>query len=350
MFSVCFRLPQCLQTRLLVMSGNGGVYLEPRTLDAKEVDRAFDIVWVPKADKQSVQHLRQTTPASVGLARVADRFGLRVRSEQAKEVHQSIRPDAVFLAQGPRLQYSVGPIPYGTDRQSLCRALKGCSWDAKPIQPVGSVDGGRGNTWTVHSTEPPPTNILHMAHGEVVISTLKAPETGRQQMKKPFGATATLSLCGSSAPSSATGKDPWLVADPWQAYQGPRQESHQNGLPDASETIRQLESKIEQAVLAKIPPPPISMDQDDVPDRVGDLEKQVQVLMSRQQQLEASVQKNAVQQSAQLTQLQNQMNAQSQQVAGQLANQQQTMQHLFDSQMSQIRSLLSKRHREEDGE
>lgn len=111
MFSVCLRIPQCLQARLLASSGNGGVYLEPRTLDAKEVDRTFDIVWVPKADKQSIQHLRQTTPASVGLARVADRFGLRVRSEQAKEVHQLIRPDAVFLAQGPRLQYSVGQFP-----------------------------------------------------------------------------------------------------------------------------------------------------------------------------------------------------------------------------------------------
>ncbi len=348
MFSVCFRIPQCLQTRLLTMSGSGGVYLEPRSLDAKEVDRSFDIVWVPKADKQSMQHLRQTTPASLGLARVADRFGLRVRSEQAKTIHQSIRPDAVFLAQGPRLQFSVGPIPYGTDRHALSKALKGCNWDAKPLQPVGSVDGGRGNTWTVHSTSPPPTNILHMAHGEVVISTLKAPEVGRQQLKKPFGASATLNLCGSS--SVQTPKDPWLVADPWQSYQGPRHEPSQIGIQDASESIRQLETKIEQAVLAKIPPQPVAMDQDDMQDRVGDLEKQVQVLMNRQQHLETSVQKNHVQQSAQLTQLQSQMNAQGQHVAGQLASQQQTMQQLFDSQMSQIRSLLAKRPREEEGE
>ena len=348
MFSVCFRIPQCLQNRVLSMSGSGGVYLEPRSLDAKEVDRSYDIVWVPKADKQSVQHLRQTTPASIGLARVADRFGLRVRSEQAQVVHQSIRPDAVFLAQGPRLLFSVGPIPYGTDRQALSKALKGCSWEAKPIQPVGSVEGGRGNTWTVHATTAPPTNILHMTHGEVVISTLKAPEAGRQQNKKPFGATATLSLCGSSTGSNS--KDPWLVADPWQSYQGPRHEPTQHGIQDASESIRQLETKIEQAVLAKIPPQPVAMDQDDVQDRVGDLEKQVQVLMNRQQHLETSVQKHHVQQSAQLTQLQTQLNAQSQQVAGQLANQQQNMQQLFDSQMSQIRNLLSKRPRDEEGE
>ena len=348
MFSVCFRIPKCLQHRVLSMSGSGGVYLEPRSLDAKEVDRTYDIVWVPKADKQSVQHLRQTAPASLGLARVADRFGLRVRSEQAQAVHQSIRPDAVFLSQGPRLLFSVGPIPYGTDRQALCKALKGCSWEAKPIQPVGSVDGGRGNTWTVHATTAPPTNILHMAHGEVVISTLKAPEAGRQQPKKPFGATATLSLCGSS--TGSVSKDPWLVADPWQSYQGPRHEPTQHGIQDASESIRQLETKIEQAVLAKIPPQPVAMDQDDVQDRVGDLEKQVQVLMNRQQHLEASVQKHHVQQSAQLTQLQTQLNAQSQQVAGQLANQQQNMQQLFDSQMSQIRTLLSKRPRDEEGE
>ena len=348
MFSVCVRIPQCLLVRLLAMSGSGGVYLEPRSLDAKDVDRTFDIIWVPKADKQSLQHLRQTTPASLGIARVADRFGLRVRSEQAQAVHQSIRPDAVFLAQGPRLQYSVGPIPYGTDRQALSKALKGCNWDAKPIQPVGSVDGGKGNTWTVHSTTAPPTNILHMMHGEVVISTLKAPDNERQHVRKPFGAAATLNLCGSANVTS--GKDPWLITDPWQSYQGPRHEQSTVGIQDASESIRQLESKIEQAVLAKIPPPPISMDQDDVQERVGDLEKQVQVLMNRQQHLETSVQKNHVQQSAQLTQLQSQLNAQGQQFSGQLATQQQSMQNMFEAQMSQIRSLLVKRPREEDGE
>lgn len=102
--------------------------------------------------------------------------------------------------------------------------------------------------------------------------------------------------------------------------------------------------------MAKIPPPPISMDQDDVQERVGDLEKQVQVLMNRQQHLETSVQKNHVQQSAQLTQLQSQLNAQGQQFSGQLATQQQSMQNMFEAQMSQIRSLLVKRPREEDGE
>lgn len=348
MFSVCFRIPQCLLERLLAMSGSGGVYLEPRSLDAKEVDRNFDIIWVPKADKQTLQHLRQTTPASLGIARVAERYGLRVRSEQAQAVHQSIRPDAVFLAQGPRLQFSVGPIPYGTDRQALSKALKGCNWDAKPIQPVGSVDGGKGNTWTVHSTKAPPTNILHMTHGEVVISTLKTPDTERLNVRKPFGAAATLNLCGNA--NAFSGKDPWLIADPWQSYQGKKHEPATIGIQEASESIRQLETKIEQAVLAKIPPQPIAMDQDDVQERVGDLEKQVQVLMNRQQQLESSVQKNHVHQSAQLTQLQSQLNAQGQQFSGQLATQQQSMQNMFEAQMSQIRSLLVKRPREEDGE
>ena len=347
-FSVCLRIPRCLLDRLLSHSGAGGTYLEPRTLDSRDVDRSFDIVWVPKADKAAVQHLKQTNPATIGLARVGDRFGLRVRNDQAEQVHQIVRPDAVFLPQGPRLQFSATPIPYGTDRQTLSKVLKSFGWEAKPIQPVGSV-AGRGNTWSILATCPPPSSILNMSHGEVVISTVKAPELSRQSDLKPVAATATLNLCGQVSQSQAK-NDPWLAADPWQAWQGPKGDASTSAAPEPQTSLRQLETKIEQAVLAKLPQQPVSMDQDDVSERVGDLEKQVQVLMHRQQTLETSVQEHNVQQSAQLTQLQGQINAQSQQVAGQLANQQQTMHQLFETQMAQIRNLLSKRPRDTDGE
>lgn len=347
-FSVCLRIPRCLLERVLAYSGVGGTYLEPRTLDSRDVDRTFDIVWVPKADKTVVQHLKQTNPATIGLARVGDRYGLRVKSDQAEHVHQTIRPDVVFLPQGPRLQFSATPIPYGTDRQALSKVLKSFGWEAKPIQPIGSV-AGKGNTWMIFATCPPPSNILSMSHGDVVVSTIKAPDVAKQSDVKPVAATATLSLCGQVVQQHVK-KDPWVVADPWQNYQGPKVEASSSHVPEAQASLRQLETKIEQAVLARIPVQPTAMDQDDVSDRVGDLEKQVQVLMNRQQSLETAVQENGIQQSAQFTQLQGQLNAQSQQFAGQLASQQQNMQHLFESQMAQIRNLLTKRPRDGEGE
>ena len=347
-FSVCLRIPCCLLDRFLALSGTAGTYLEPRSLDSREVDRSFDIVWAPKADKAVVQHLKQTNPATIGLARVGDRYGLRVKSDQAAAVHQTVRPDAVFLPQGPRLQFTATPIPYGTDRQALSKVLKSFGWEAKPIQPIGSV-AGKGNTWSIFATSPPPSNILNMSHGEVVISTVKAPENVKSTDFKPVAANATLNLCGQGLQKNLK-KDPWLAVDPWQSYQGPKAETPATCAPEAQASLRQLETKIEQAVLARIPVQPTAMDQDDVSERVGDLEKQVQVLMSRQQNLETAVHENGIQQPAQFTQLQGQLNAQSQQFAGQLASQQQNMQHLFDSQMAQIRNLLTKRPRDVDGE
>ena len=349
-YSVCIRVPSCIGEKVLAASGQGGVYFEPRTPDAKDIDRSYDVVWIPRADKGSAMHLRQTNPISCGLARSGDRWGLRVRSDQAHKVHQSVRPDAVFLEQGPRLHFSISPIPYGTDRQALCRALKAAQWEAKPIQPIGSVEGNRGNTWTVVSTKQPPSNIIEMSHGEVVISKLRAPENARKEVMQPVAASSTLSLCGGGPISiPSRGKDPWVIQDPWQQYNVSKAAGGVVATPDASAGLKQLESKIEQAVLAKLPTQPVSMEQDDVPDRVATLERQVNSLMSKHQQMEANMNEHHVHQAAQLTQLQGQINAQGQQFAGQLDSQQQHIKSMFDSQMAQIRTLLAKRPRE-DGE
>lgn len=206
-FTVCIRVPTSIQEKVIDSAGQGGVYVEPRSLDAAEIDGSFDIVWVPRADKTSVSHLRRTNPLALGITRIGERWGLRVKADQAQTVHQSVRPDAVFLEQGPRLQYSVSPNPFGTDRQALSRALKSSGWEVKPIQPIGSVEGGRGNTWTVVATKPPPSNIIPMSHGEVVISKVKAPDQSKKEPMKPLAASSTLNLCGANKSLKPSGSN-----------------------------------------------------------------------------------------------------------------------------------------------
>ena len=350
MFSVCIRVPECIRDRVLALSGVAGTYVEPRSLDAREVDKLFEVVWVPRADRALVMHLKQTNPAASSIARSDDRWGLRTLAAQASALHASIRPDAVYLSQGPRLKFTIGPVPYGTDRRSLSKALKAFGWDVEPIQPTGAVDGGRGNVWLVHSTEQPATNIINLGHGDMVIATVDAKHGVKDEQMKPVAAPSTLTLCGSAAQAPLV-KDPWTVRDPWQSYQPTSVDgTWMKSVPEPSESLKQLESKIEQAVLSKLPAhQALPMEQDDVPDRVDVLEKQVQSLMQKQQQMETTMQEQHIHQSAQLTQLQGQINAQGQQVTGQLTSQQQQMQQMFEAQMNQIRSLLSKRPRE-DGE
>ena len=95
----------------------------------------------------------------------------------------------------------------------------------------------------------------------------------------------------------------------------------QSGISAAAESIHQLESKIETAVLAKLPQV-VAMDQDDVSDRVQDLESRFSQLMQRQQQLEVVVNEEGAQQVAQMSQMQSQLNAQGQQMASHMEVQQ----------------------------
>ena len=347
MFTVCIRIPQCLLTRILSCSGEGGVYVEPRSMDSREVSHEYEVIWVPKADKATVSHLRQTNPASSGLARLGDRFGLRVMTSQAAELHKLLRPDAVYLATGVRQHFIVGPIPYGTDRRALCKALSHLPWAVKPLQPVTALDGQRGVMWAVVAVDDPPTNIIHMSHGEVLITKQKENASPKEPSKPPVATPSTLSLCGAT---SSRGPDPWTKMDPWGGYTGPKpSDSHSVGLATAAESMHQLEHKIEQAVLSKIPQS-FAMDQDDMPDKIQDLETKVQSLLTRQQKLEGIVQEQTTQTTVQFGQMQAQLNAHGQQISGHMESQQQQIQQMFESQMSQIRSLLSKRKCESEHE
>ena len=340
-FSVCIRVPECLNERLLACSGSAGIYLEPRSLDSRSVSSEYEVVWVPKAGKAELCHLRQVNPAVIGIARVNERYGLRVRAAQAEALHKSIRPDAVYLSHGARQHFVVGPIPYGTDRKALSKSLSQSSWEAKPLQPVSALSGERGVMWSVVALVEPPNNIVSMSHGDVVITKAKEPVQEQKVSVKPVAAPETISLCGSSNGSGKT--DPWVKADPWSNYvPSGGTGHHQAGLSAAAESIHQLESKIETAVLAKLPQC-FAMDQDDVADRVQDLESRFNQLMQRQQQLEVVVNEHGSQQTAQLGQMQTQLNAQGQQLANHMAVQQQQISNMFESQMAQIRGLLSKR-------
>ena len=343
MFSVCVRIPQCIMEPLLASSGNAGAYCEPRTADGKEILAEYTVVWTPKHSLQEMQHLMRTNPAVTGLARLGDRKGLRVHAAQAKTIHQLVRPDSVFLPQGPKCQFTVGPMPYGVDRQAVGRILSKAGWECRPLQPTTPCPG-RGAMWIVQATEEPSQAIIHTSHGEIVISKQKQEVSGTTTRQVTVGSATTLALCGAQGSNPAADADPWNKGDPWGGYKPLGNVSH----PTApAEGILQMEERIQTAVLAKMHTP---MERDDVPDRVHSLESQVQQLMVKQQSLEGQMQDFNGQHTQQLASLQTQVNAQAQQIHGHLENQNQTIQSLFEQQMTQIRTLLAKRPREDSNE
>jgi hypothetical protein len=194
--------------------------------------------------------------------------------------------------------------------------------------------------WLVQSTEEPAKPIVHTSHGEIVITKQKQEMGGPVNMPAPIASAATLALCGASPSATAAENDPWIKQDPWGAY---KPSSAMTAPTGPTEGMKQLEDRIQSAVMAKLQPPM----EDDMPERVHVLEDQVQQLLAKQQGLEHQMHEYNGQHTQQIAALQGQVQAQSQQLHGHLENQNQTIQSLFEQQMTQIRGLLSKRPRDE---
>ena len=340
-FTACLRVPHCLLERLLAGSGAGGVYTEPRTPDAKMVDPAYVIVWLPKLDRAELAQQRQMNPSAIGIARVGDRRGLRVLASNAPALHASLRPGSTFLPHGPRMNWLVGPLPFGTDRLSLTKALKSLPWETKVLQPLQTLPG-KGTMWAVQSVEEPPVTLIPMSHGDAVITRQRGQEQDAKILTpKPVAANDTLALCGKPKPDPQGPKfsgDPLTVHDPWGTWTGSSKIPAQRS-PDVNTSLQQMESKIQEAVLAKIPQ--VTKGSEDMPARLQTLESQVQGLLTRQQQLEHNVQESSTKHSNEIQQLQHHLQ-------GQVEHQQQSMAAMFEAQMQQIKSILSKRPRSDE--
>ena len=223
----------------------------------------------------------------------------------------------------------------------ICKALRQAGWSVKALQPLQPVPG-RGTMWILQSVDAPPQSIFHMSHGEVVVSKHKVPEpVNKTQHVAPVGAANTLTLCSSSGVNAGPDTDPWLQADPWGAYAKP---TAGPVTAQASESLKQLEDRIHSAVMAKLP---TAMEQDDLPDRMSSLESQVQMLMTKNQNLEGQFVEFSTQSNNQFALVQQQISQQGQAFHGQLENHAQSVQAMFESQMHQIRNLLTKRPRDE---
>ncbi len=123
---------------------------------------------------------------------------------------------------------------------------------------------------------------------------------------------------------------------------GPSQLIH-----DPATSLRQIEERIERAVLSKLPSKmPEPMEVESVSDssgqdhRIEELEAQMKRLANSHQHLENKVEESQRRNDAQFTQLQNQ-------VSSQIDMQSSRIEDLFKGQLAQIESLLGKRARTE---
>ena len=221
-WAIMARVPAFARLTIQQLSGSHGLYCEPRTPGGREVDPAFAIVWLGNLSFSQVQHKAKTTPKVVAIFRLHQKYGLRFADSDFEEAFRLLKPDEPLVQSRTTTVYKMFPLPLGTQRHSLQKALAQWGWKARVMQPVaGSIDG---TTWEVGSSNPPPSNIMQSAQGDVVVTVL------RRVNKDP----APASLLASSStkdhfrhqskrqvgtPEPAAKVDPWTAsADPWQRY------------------------------------------------------------------------------------------------------------------------------------
>ena len=363
-YSVTLRIPKSIEQSLQHYSGIDGIYIEPKAIDGRQVSKEFHVVWVPKASYAQIAVHRQTVAGVIGIARIAGKYGLRCLADDSQNIHSAVKPDSPYLPSGTKLTFLVGPVPWGTLKQSLVSAFKELNWEARPLQAVPAGRDFNGVMWKVHALEVPPQNVLYLDTGEAVITRVDQKVYQPTPSVKPvLGSIASVNLATRSA-NGQSKPDPIQLNDPWAAYNGKIGKAPAPAVvaPDA---ISALEKKITSSVIAQLPKDNMELDGDFNTVRVDRLESQVQVLHDQQAKLQSLINDNAATQQAQLVQLQSQFQAQhsqlesvvteqSHQICGlsssfsqQLEKQQKHLDYMFQAQMQKMEDLLSKKPRRE---
>ena len=297
-FVVAIRITESASSDILAASGTEGVYYEPRTDSGRSPLPTHGVVWMPRKQLGEVMLAKQTSQFPTWIVRSGDRYGLRVEEKHIPDLHKLHRPDIEYLEGQTMAMYRVGPLPYGTTKQSLQKVFKEWSWKARAGQPQGQDT--HGVMWTAQATEPPSHWVFTMGHGDVLITKLHSPKDKPSPLTSaPLTSHRTmqhLTAVSNKKPWEKQQHDPWTNDDPWLHA------TSKAGTGISPAQLSTIETNVEKRILAQLPtnvkPDDMEMEPD-VDHRVSQLESQVQQLKETVQQASASMQSFQHQQAQQ---------------------------------------------------
>ena len=356
MYVVTIRVPSSLEQSLLQVSGATAICMEPRELDGRSISKSYHVTWLPKMTFAQAMAVKQTTAGAIGLARLGNKWGIRCKIGDAARVYAAVKPDSSYLPSGEKQRYLMGPLPYGTLKQSVIELCQQMDWPCRPLQPAPAARSVEGIMWKIQATSPPPKHHIQLQSGDVVITRVDTPKEDVNYGPAAIASSTTLKLCSHI---DSQGVDPLQVNDPWAKHGGPRILEVQAPGSSASMSTAAFEQQVVDNVLAKLPQNAMETDiSERHHDRLTVLEAQVQQLTEQQTHIHAAVQDQGLAQQAQLTQLQHQfqaqhsqlelaVNEQHKQVQGltsqfqqQLDKQKNQIDHMFNQQMLRMEDLL----------
>ena len=164
-FNILLRVPAALESQLQPISGQGGVFVEPRAEGQRMPSPHYSVMWLPKATFEEARLMVQTHDFVLGLARMASKFGPRCRKSDEEKLHALLHPSGTWVDRAKLRLFETGPWPDGTQRQAIAKALTTFGWRARPVQPCPGHK--RGVWYTVEAEGAPPQESLHADFGEV---------------------------------------------------------------------------------------------------------------------------------------------------------------------------------------
>ena len=337
MFIVTLRVEHKFAPDLMEISGEDGIYIEPRDDSGRQPHQNYKVIWLPKASFGDLVVAKQKTEGQSWLARNGDRYGIRVEAEHEQHAHQLHRPEVDFIG-GELKHFRVGPLPFGTNKSSLSKAFKQWGWPARAGQPLTQTRDHTGVFWSAQAAQNPSHWIFTMMHGDVLIAQLPSKEEVAKPSQSVVASSRTLKqITMSGKPSTEhNAPDPWLKDDPW-APKAPQAK------PLSVSQVAAMENNIEKRIRASITS---SASTDDsamesvLDDRVTQMEMQMKHLQDSFGNFQNQQQAHNVQVAHELTTVRSQVDAQT-------TGFQQILADKLEEQMAKIDALLNKRPRNE---
>eukprot|EP00435_Cladocopium_sp_Y103_P038615 s1411_g10.t1 len=216
LFMVNMRIDASAIETLLRANGEDGKYFELRSHNGRQPDDTYKIVWLPGKAYADAQVVQRASTIPTALVRQGDRYGLRTPDQHAEMLHKQHRPDLVYIHGAELKRYRVGPMPFGSTKQSLVNIFQKWNWQARPIGPHKQADDRSGIMWHVQAADEPSHWIFQLAHGDVLITPETKGNTTETTKPTIFASNKTISSLQAKT-KDVVRDDPWLHNDPWKS-------------------------------------------------------------------------------------------------------------------------------------
>ena len=247
-FLVFARVPEVTLDKVIAHSVPG-VYTEPRLDGDKGHHPSYRVVWLQRADHSEALHQCRTCPFSMGLVRLKDRYGLRVRQKDEAAVWKLLRPDDEYKDVQVKDVYELTPFEHGTTKSMVEQVLQAWGWKAKVLQP-GRGSGGY-MSWKVGTSEQPRSYVYACDGLDIIANLVKqVPTAKKHQTTIATWKTKNHIWKGGQNEASTSSTDPWMEQkDPWAAYKakGAGQQSERTYLSEVSNVLqKQIEEQVQK--------------------------------------------------------------------------------------------------------